>query len=127
MDVRYLDVEDVLHLHRLEVGPEVGLRDRGLLESAVERPRQSAFGEDAYPTLAHKAAALLESLAGNHPFLDGNKRISVLASFVFLELNGFEVEASNDDVVETVLDLITRKIEFAELVTRLEAWMRPVR
>ena len=127
MDVRYLDVEDVLHRPRLEVGPEVGLRDRSLLESAVERPRQSAFGEDAYPTLAHKAAALLESLAGNHPFLDGNKRISVLASFVFLELNGFEVEASNDDVVETVLDLITRKIDLAELVTRLEAWMRPVR
>ena len=55
------------------------------------------------------------------------KRISVLASFVFLELHGFEVEASNDDVVETVIDLITRKIDFAELVTRLDAWMRPLR
>ena len=126
MDVHYLDVDDVLHLHHIEVGPEVGLRDRSLLESAVERPRQSAFGEDAYPTLAHKAAALLESLAGNHPFVDGNKRISVLASFVFLELNGFQVEASNDDVVETVIDLITRKIDFAELVTRFDAWMPQV-
>ena len=66
-------------------------------------------------------------MAGNHPFVDGNKRISVLASFVFLELNGFEVETSNDDVVDTVIDLITRQIDFAELVTRFDAWMRPVR
>ena len=74
--------------HLLEVGPDVGLRDRNLLEAAVERPRQSAFGDDAYPTHASKAAALLESLARNHPFVDGNKQIAVLASFVFLELNG---------------------------------------
>ena len=88
MDVRYLDVDEVLRLHRLEVGEGVGLRDRNLLEAAVERPRQSAFGEDAYPTLESKTAALLESLARNHPFLDGNKRIAVLASFVFQKSTG---------------------------------------
>ncbi len=125
MDVRYLDVDEVLRLHVLEVGEGVGLRDRNLLEAAVERPRQSAFGEDAYATLESKAAALLDSLARNHPFLDGNKRIAVLASFVFLEINGFEVEATNDEVVETVLTLIAREIEFDGLIARIKSWMRP--
>ena len=106
-------------LHLLEVGDGVGLRDRNLLEAAVERPRQSAFGEDAYPTIESKAAALLESLARNHPFIDGNKRIGVLASFVSLEINGFEVETTNDEVVETVLALITRKIDFNGLIGRI--------
>lgn len=125
MDVRYLTVDDVLHLHALEVGPGVGLRDRHLLESAVERPRQSAFGEDAYPTLATKAAALLESLAKNHAFLDGNKRIAVLASFVFLEINGYAVDTDDESVVEVVLGLLGRAIDFNQLVTHIESWMRP--
>ena len=98
------------------MGPGVGLRDGHLLEAAVERPRQSAFGEDAYPTFAAKAAALCESLAQNHPFIDGNKRVAVLASFVFLEINGFEVDTSNDDVVETVLALVTHGLDFGGLV-----------
>jgi hypothetical protein len=59
VDIRYLEVEEVLRLHLLEVGEGVGLRDRVLLEAAVERPRQSAFGDDAYPTIETKAAALL--------------------------------------------------------------------
>ena len=116
MDVRYLDVDE-----------GVGLRDRNLLEAAVERPRQSAFAEDAYPTIESKAAALLDLLARNHPFLDGNKRIAVLASFVFLEINGFEVETTNDDVVDTVIALIVREIDFAGLVDRFRSWMKPRR
>lgn len=88
--MRYLSVEDVLHLHALEVGPQVPLRDRGLLESAVTRPQQSAFGEDAYPSVHLKAAAMLQSLAQNQPFEDGNKRVAVLATFVFLGLNGLQ-------------------------------------
>jgi death on curing protein len=60
----YLTVDDVLRLHAVEVGPDVGLRDLGLLDAAVNRPAQSAFGEDAYPTLAAKAAALLERWLG---------------------------------------------------------------
>jgi death on curing protein len=122
---RYLTVEEVLHLHQTEVGEDVGLRDRHLLEGAVERPQQSAFGIDAYPSLPAKAAALLESLVKNHPFVDGNKRIGVLASFVFVELNGFKIETSNDEVVNTVIALIVREIDFEELVARFESWLRP--
>jgi hypothetical protein len=62
----------------------------------------------------------------DHPFVDGNKRTGVLASFVFVELNGFEFEATNDDVVDTVITLIVRDIEFNELVTRFESWLRPI-
>jgi death on curing protein len=126
MVTRYLSVEEVLHLHRIEVGDDVGLRDRHLLEGAVERPQQSAFGTDAYPSLAAKAAALLESLVKNHPFVDGNKRIGVLASFVFVKLNGFEIEATNDEVVDTVIALIIREIDFEALITRVESWLRPM-
>jgi death on curing protein len=122
---RYLTVAEILRLHALEVGADVGLRDRHLLEAAAERPQQSAFGDDAYPDLASKAAALLDSLVRNHPFVDGNKRIGVLASFVFAELNGYEIDADNDEVVDTVLDLITRTIDFDELVARLRGWIRP--
>lgn len=125
MDVRYLDVDEVIRLHGREVGEGVGLRDKNLLEGAVERPRQSAFGDDAYPTIESKAAALFESLVRNHPFIDGNKRIGVLASFVFLEINGFEVETTNDEVVETVLSLIVRDIDFDALVGRIRSWIRP--
>ena len=77
--MRYLSVDDVLHLHAVEVGLAVPLRNRGLLESAEARPQQSAFGEDAYPTVHLKAAALLQSLAQNQAFEDGNKRVAVLA------------------------------------------------
>jgi death on curing protein len=120
---RYLTVEEILRLHALEIGADVGLRNRHLLEAAAERPQQSAFGDDAYPDLASKAAALLDSLVRNHPFVDGNKRIGVLASFVFVDLNGYTIDADNDEVVDTVLDLITRKIDFDELVARLRRWM----
>ena len=125
MGVRYLTVEEILGLHALEVGDDVGLRDRNLLEAAAERPRQSAFGDDAYLDLASKAGALLDSLVRNHPFVDGNKRIGVLASFVLIELNGHEVDAENDEVVDTVLDLITGKIDFGELVNRISGWTGP--
>ena len=123
MDIRYLTTDEILRLHALEVGGHVGVRDLNLVEAAAERPRQSAFGDDAYPDLASKAAALLDSLVRNHPFVDGNKRIGVLASFVFTELNGFEIDTTNNEVVDTVLALIVREIDFDELVGRFQLWM----
>ncbi len=125
MDIRYLTADEILRLHSVEVG-DVGVREVNLVEAAAERPRQSAFGDDAYPDLASKAAALLDSLVRNHPFVDGNKRIGVLASFVFVELNGYQIDATNDDVVDTVLALIVREIDFEELVRRFGTWLRPI-
>jgi death on curing protein len=103
---RYLTLAEVLRLHELiiaQTGGSDGLRDLGLLESALGQPRQSFGGEDLYPTLAAKAAALGFSLINNHPFIDGNKRIGHAAVEALLMLNGFELSASIDAAESEIL------------------------
>jgi len=103
---RYLSLAEALRLHDLiisETGGSHGLRDLGLLESALGQPQQSFAGEDLYPTLLSKASALGYSLIKNHPFVDGNKRIGHAAMEAFLMLNGFELSASVDDSEAEVL------------------------
>lgn len=114
---RFLDLEDLLGLVRaLRTGP---VRDVGLLDSASGRPRSTAFGEDAYPSLALKAAALLHSLARNHSLVDGNKRLAWLATVVFLDLNSYEVGVSDDDAFELVMAAAEGSIEVADIARRL--------
>jgi death-on-curing protein len=101
--VEYLELEDLIGLAALLLGDPPPIRDVGLLGSACARPQTTAFGEDAYPDLWTKAAALLQSLLKNHALVDGNKRLGWLATAVFLEINGTQVTAaSNDDVFEFV-------------------------
>ena len=101
--VEYLDVEDLVVLGTQLLGDELTVRDVGLLGAAAERPQTSAFGEDAYPDLWTKAAALMQSLVNGHPLVDGNKRLGWLATAVFLELNGIAASvADNDEVYELV-------------------------
>ena len=76
-----------------------GIRDTGLLESALNAPFASFGGEDLYPTLEQKAARLCTSIISNHPFIDGNKRAGVLIALTFLSLNGLSVNASDADVI----------------------------
>ena len=100
----YLDTEDLLELARRLLGEPPPVRDVGLLGAAAARPQASAFGEDAYPDVWTKAAALLHSVVNNHPLIDGNKRLSWLAASVFLELNDASVRAAaNDEVYELVM------------------------
>ena len=80
----YLDLEDILEISREAVGPDVMIGDYGLVESGLARPRASVFGQDAYPDLHLKAAALLQSLAQNRPLVDGNKRLAWTACRTFL-------------------------------------------
>lgn len=97
----YLALEQVLELHAAQVrhfGGATRLRDRGALESAVARPAMTFGGEDLYPDLAAKAAALMHSLVLNHPFLDGNKRAGVAGAELFVECNGHQLAASDDDL-----------------------------
>ncbi len=116
-DIRYLDLEDLLGLVRLlRVGP---VRDVGLLDSAAQRPRSSAFGEDAYPTLALKAAALLHSLAGNHAPVDGNKRLAWLAITVFLDLNGCRSDVDDQAAFELVMNVAATDLAVAAIAERL--------
>lgn len=119
----YLDLEDVLRLVRdLGVGP---VQDVGLLDSAVARPKSSAFGEDAYPTLSLKAAALLHSLTGNHPLVDGNKRLAWLATVVFTDLNGHEPNLSDDEAFALVMDAAQSSVEVLEIADRLHLVTTP--
>lgn len=104
--IRYLTLGEVVSLHRRLIeqsGGSHGLRDLGALESAVAQPRMSFGGEDLYPTLAAKAAALGFSLIKNHPFVDGNKRIGHLSMEMMLVLNGQEIDADVDESEDIIL------------------------
>ena len=123
MEPRYLDLEDLLHIIELEaIGP---VRDLGLLDSAAARPRSSAFGVDAYPTLAEKAAALLDSVVGNHSLVDGNKRLGWLATVAFLWINGQLLLAPEDDAYDLVIAVAERRISVSESAGSLAAWIVP--
>lgn len=118
-EVEYLDLEDLLALTRaLGAGP---VRDLGLLDAACARPRSTAFGTDAYPTLEAKAAALLHSLARNHALVDGNKRLAWLAAVVFLDINGRAVELDDEDVFQLVMDVAAGDLEVDAITERLSA------
>ena len=115
--VEYLILEDLLSLvRRLGVGP---VRDVGLLDAAVVRPRSSAFGEDAYPTLKLKAAALMHSIVTNHALVDGNKRLGWLATLVFLDTNGETVELGDDDAFQLVLAVAEGSLDVEGIGDRL--------
>ena len=104
--VEFLDLDDVVSLAIALLCDPAPIRDIGLLGSAVARPQTTAFGEDAYPDIWTKAAALLHSIVKNHALVDGNKRLGWLATAVFLEINGVEISrASNDDVYDLVIDV----------------------
>jgi death-on-curing protein len=101
--IRYLTVEQALRIARAAVGGPVHVRDVGLLEAALHRPRASVLGQDAYPDLYTKAAALLHSLARNHALVDGNKRLAWLATYVFCAKNGVQLDADDDAAYELVI------------------------
>jgi death-on-curing protein len=116
-EIEYLDLEDLLGMVRaLRTGP---VRDVGLLAAAAGRPQSSAFGEDAYPTLALKAGALLHSLAGNHPLVDGNKRLAWLATVVFLDINGSEPDLDDEGAFQLVMEVAAGSMDAADIAARL--------
>ena len=100
----HLDLDDLLHIARRTLG-DFEVRDIGLLESAAARPRSTAFGEGAYPSMHDKAAALLHSIARNYPLVNGNERLSLAATIAFYGLNGMQLTPSNDEAYELVLAL----------------------
>ena len=120
-DFEYLDVEDLLALAAAFFGGEPLVRDPGLLGAAAARPRTTVFGDDAYPDVWSKAAALLQSIVKGHPLVDGNKRLGWLATAVFLELNGTSVtRVANDAVYRFVMDVAAGNQEVGELASMLE-------
>lgn len=112
----YLTLEELLHVAERTLGAPAELRDAGLLESVVARPQASAFGADAYPTLDHKAAALLHSLARNHALVDGNKRLALAGTIAFYGLNGRRLTLTNDEAYEFVIDVATGALDDVERI-----------
>jgi death-on-curing protein len=101
------------------------VKDLGLLDSALSRPKTTLFGEDAYPALELKAAAMVESLILNHPMIDGNKRSSWFALNVFLELNGHQMAASQEEAFEYVLSVATKKLDLQSSAEWIGQHMKP--
>jgi len=100
---RYLTTADLTAIAHATMGGKALIRDAGLIDSAAARPRMTTFGEQAYPDLHEKAAALLHSVLRNHPLIDGNKRLAWVAARVFLALNGQDFQPDEDRSVEFVL------------------------
>jgi death-on-curing protein len=119
--VEYLDLDDVVELARILLGDPPPIRDIGLLGSAVARPQTTLLGEDAYPAVLMKAAALLQSIVNNHALVDGNKRLGWVATAVFLELNGTSVaHASNDDVFDLVMKVAANNPSLDQIAADLQ-------
>ena len=125
VEIEYLDVDDLVGLAASMLGEPPPIRDLGLLAAAAARPRASAFGDDAYPDLWSKAAALLHSVVKSHPLVDGNKRLGWLACATFLDINGADpTGASNDDVYDLVMHVAAHPIELDDLALRLREVVR---
>lgn len=115
--------ESVLKMHELSIlkyGGSDGVRDDGLLESAIARPYQTFGGEDLYPTTYEKAAAIAESLIINHPFVDGNKRTGFLVMLAILDEGNLEITVPNDAVYNFVIKISTGDIKFEQIVDWLK-------
>ncbi|HEY9497573.1 MAG TPA: type II toxin-antitoxin system death-on-curing family toxin [Terrimesophilobacter sp.] len=126
--MRYLGLSEVVELHRRlleQTGGAAGIRDLGALESALAQPKMALAGLDLYPTLADKAAALCFSLVGNHPFVDGNKRVGHAATETFLVLNGAEIDAHLDEQERVMLDLAAGRIDRGQLADWLRQHLNP--
>lgn len=104
----FLTLDEALAIHADQIeryGGALGIRDRGLLESALAMPEATYAGQDLHPSLPEKAAAYLFHLVKNHPFVDGNKRVGLAVALVFLAMNGVRVRATDDELVDLVMGI----------------------
>lgn len=114
----WMDLADAMIAHDLELaahGGAAGVRDSGLLESALARPKNIWAYAESPPPLTKLAAAYAFGISSNHPFFDGNKRTALVVSFAFLEVNGMEVTASQEEAYLTILGLAAGEITEAQL------------
>ena len=119
-----LTTKQVISLHSSLIeatGGTDGVRDMGLLESALEAPFQTFGGKDLYPALIQKAARLGHSLISNHPFVDGNKRIGIHTMLVFLAANGVEIECTQKELIDVGLSLADGTMNAEKLLTWLSS------
>jgi death-on-curing protein len=118
-----LTFDDVMHIAERVLG-DVQVRDAGLLESAVARPAVTVFGEDAYPEIHEKAAALLQSIVRNHPLVDGNKRLGFVSLLAFYGANGLQLRLTNDEAYDFVISVATGEMsEISHIAQHLEGFV----
>jgi death-on-curing protein len=125
----WLTLREVTPIHDLQIarhGGASGMRDLGLLESALARAQNIAAYAEEPPSLATLAAAYGAGIVRNHPFVDGNKRTGLIAAFVFIERNGFQVTASQEEAYFAFYDLAAGKLSEDALAQWLEANTEPV-
>jgi death-on-curing protein len=118
-----IETADVMKIHQLlieEFGGSLGLRDSNGLEAALNRPKATFEGKELYPRPIDKAAALLESILINHPFIDGNKRVGYVLMRLFLLNNNLDIEASEDWKYNFVISITTGKLKGQEIKKELE-------
>ena len=122
----FLTLAELLHVAERTLGDDVGVRDHGLLQSALARPQATAFGNDAYPELEEKAAALLHSLANNHALVDGNKRLALAGTIAFLGVNGRRLTLTNDEAYDLVMNVAAGGLDdISAIAATLRAGSRP--
>jgi len=109
-------------IHSAETRQTDPIVDFGLLGSAVMRPQQTVGGQDAYPGVHLKAAALMHSLARNHPFVDGNKRTAAVAALTFCLINGQMIRMDDSDLIALTLDVAEGQLDVPTIAKRLEDW-----
>ena len=122
MTIDFLTIEDVHQIHEIQLirfGGGSGLRDAGLLESAIAQPQNSFGGEYLHPTIFDMAAAYLYHVTQNHPFIDGNKRTGLACALVFLELNGVSIEQGTEDLYNLTIGVTSSSIEKAQIADEL--------
>ncbi|MEJ7649372.1 MAG: Fic family protein [Nakamurella sp.] len=121
----FLDADDLVHICDRVIGANL-VRDRGLLESAAFRPQATAFGQDAYPTLELKAAALLHSIAMNHALIDGNKRLALAGTIAYLGINGRRLTLTNDEAYDLIMSVASGELRDVEgIAAALQAGSEP--
>ena len=124
----YLTLPELLHVAEHTLCPDYAVRDYGLLEAALARPRATAFGKDAYPDLDAKAAALLHSIARNHALIDDNKRLALTAVIAFYGLNGRRLNLTNDAAYDLVISVAAGHLDTVDAIAAiLQTATRPRR
>ena len=122
----YLTLDEVLAVADRVIDGEVLLRDAGLLEAAVARPQATVFGQDAYPDLHSKTAALLLSICKNHALIDGNKRLALASTIVMLGINGWVLTVTNDEAYDLIIAVASGSLtEVSDVADALRAGSTP--
>ncbi len=119
----YLDLRFILAMHNELIeryGGTHGIRDQGLLESALAQPQQSAFGEEIFPDVPSKASAYAYYISENQPFLDGNKRTATASAITFIRLNGYDFKVSEEELYDIMMQLANKKLSRKQL----SAWFK---